>query len=204
MKHRELAKRGRELLPARSGAGRHLERDYWAVIRECRYRPREIIQELRARFPEFAPADTAAFRRVGAGSGPLSVGDELEVKIAGAGTFFVRVVHLAPQSLTLGTLQGHPEAGRITFGAYPNPYGDVIFHIRSRARSGSRAMYAGFLAAGEAMQTNTWTDFVSAVAHTFGSGLIGFIHAETRPAPEEPGGEDVHCSPTFLAQGDDD
>jgi hypothetical protein len=160
------------------------------------------MRAVRERFAEFAPAELAGFRRLST-NGPLACGDELEVQIAAAGTFFVRVVHADEQSLTLATLKGHPEAGRITFGAYCNARGDVIFHIRSRARSGSRAMYAGFLAAGEAMQTNTWTDFVAAVAHTFGSGVIGFIHAETRPAPAWPRDTPEDCSPTFLARGDD-
>jgi hypothetical protein len=187
-------------LTARCGAGPYLERDYWAVIRDCRQRPEELMRAVRERFAEFAPAELACFRRLEGASGPLSVGDELEVRIAAAGTCSVRVVHADEQSLTLATLEGHPEAGRITFGAYCNARNDVLFHIRSRARSGSPALYAGFLAVGEAMQTNTWTDFIGAVAHTFGAGTHGFIHTETRRAPEEPG-TDRECSPTFLARG---
>jgi uncharacterized protein (UPF0548 family) len=66
----------------------------------------------------------------------------------------VRVLHADAQSLTLGTLEGRPEAGRITFGADRNPAGDVIFHIRSRARSVSMSKRVGFLAIGDVMQTN--------------------------------------------------
>lgn len=189
------------LSPARTGAGRYLERDYWTVIRECRCSPDELMLSLRERFCEFSPPELAEFRRAGSEQRPLEEGDELQVKIAMAGTFGVRVVHCTPQTLTLATLRGHPEAGRITFGAYRNPHRDVIFHIRSRARSGSRAMYVGFFAAGEAMQTNTWTDFVAAVAHTFGSGVIGYIHAETRAIDLESEDENLACSPTFLAEG---
>ena len=50
----------------------------------------------------------------------------------------VRVVDTNSLSLTLATDDGHPEAGRITFGVYPNDEGDIVFHIRSRARSGSK------------------------------------------------------------------
>lgn len=160
------------------------------------------MRSVRERFAEFAPAELAHFRRLESAQGPLALDDELEVRIAGAGTFFVRVVHADEQSLTLGTLQGHPEAGRITFGAYCNARNDVIFHIRSRARSGSRLTYAGFLAAGEAMQTNTWTDFIGAVAHTFGSGVIGFIHCATQRAPDASQAATEECAPTFLARGD--
>jgi hypothetical protein len=190
------------LSTARSGAGEHLERDYWAVIRGCQRRPRALIGAVRERFVEFAPAELACFRRLGVQPGPLALGEELEVRIAAAGSCFVRVVHADEQSFTLATLCGHPEAGRITFGAYCNAREDVVFHIRSRARSGSRLLYAGFLAAGEAMQTNTWTDFIGAVAQTFGQGVIGSIHSETRQAPDEPPPLE-ECSPTFLARGDD-
>ena len=120
-----------------------------------------------ARFAEFVPAELAAFRRL-AGEGPLTVGDVLDVHIRAAGTYRVRVTHRDENSFTLTTLPGHPEAGRITFGAYPNERGDVIFHIRSRARSGSVGHYLGFVAMGEAMQTETWAEFVNRVALTVG------------------------------------
>jgi hypothetical protein len=190
----------RPLLTPDSGAGKYLERDYWAVIAQCRLRPSELMHAIRQRFVEFAPEELAGFRSLGENR-MLSVGDELEVQIAAAGTCFVRVLHVDEQSLTLGTLTGHPEAGRITFGAYCNARDDVIFHIRSRARSGSRLMYAGFLTAGEAMQTNTWTDFIAAVAQTFGDGVIGFIHAETREVADGPHAPDEDHAPTFRARG---
>lgn len=191
-----------DLLPAAEGKGRYLQRDYWAAILACACEPTELVTTLRARFPEFAPAELAEFRRRNDSRAPLTQGDELDVNIAMVGQCAVRVVHCSSQSLTLATLRGHPEAGRITFGAYRNPCGDVIFHIRSRARSGSSLMYAGFLAAGEAMQTNTWTDFISAVAHTFGDGVIGFIHSETRAIALEEPSEELLCAPTFRAVGD--
>ena len=151
-----------------------------------------------------SPADLVAFRRVGAADRPLAPGDELDVDIRWAGACRVRVVSREKQSITLATLSGHPEAGRITFGAYRNDYRDVVFHIRSRARSGSWAHHVGFLTAGEAMQTNTWTDFVQAVAYTFGGGIIGCVHADIRRMrqSEEPATDETACSPTFRAEGD--
>ena len=114
------------------------------------------------------------FSRVApATSRTLAPGDELDVQIVGAGHCRVRVVSRERQTLTLATLAGHPEAGRITFGAYRNDEGEVVFHIRSRARSSSGIKYVGFLAAGEPMQTNTWTDVVKTVALTFGEGVRG-------------------------------
>lgn len=181
---------------ATRGSGPLLERDYWCVIRTCRVSPRALVATLRRHFAAFAPAELVVFH---SGEGKrLELGDEVELHITGAGGARVRVTHLAPQSFTLATLEGHPEAGRITFGSYRNGRGDVVFHIRSHARSGSRLQRAGFLAAGEVMQTSTWSDFVNRVAVAFGDGVVGLIRAETRPSPDEPE-EQARHGPTYLA-----
>lgn len=187
------------------GAGPLLQRDYWAVIRHCHHRPTDIMDWVARRFDELAPAELCVFEREDAAreGTALEPGDLLRVRIHGAGTFRVRVIHKDRQSLTLATLPGHPEAGRITFGAYRNDYGDVLFHIRSHARSGSPIHYWGFVTAGEAMQTNTWTEFVLRVAASTGEGVVGVIHADTRVLREEPEGGDVMSGPTFLARGDE-
>jgi len=197
-----------ELLLPEDGAGPLLQRDYWGLIKNSQRSPSELMEWVARRFPEFAPAELCVFERVGvepSPSGeapPLGVGDELTVKIQGAGTFGVRVIHKDAQSVTLATLPGHPEAGRITFGAYRNELGDVIFHIRSRARSGSTFHYVGFVAGGEAMQTNTWTEFVLRAAASAGEGVVGAIHAETTQLEGEPDDGDPEHGPTFVAKGD--
>ena len=191
------------LLSATEGAGPLLQRDYWAVIDRCGCSPSEVMELVASRFPEFAPRELVVFEPESEREGPLEPGDELGVRIRGAGTFRVRIIHRDRQSLTLATLPGHPEAGRITFGAYRNERGDVIFHIRSRARSGSRVMYLGFRTGGEAMQTNTWTEFVNTVALTVGEGVIGFLHAESTVMKEAHESADDVRGPTFLARGDE-
>lgn len=184
---------------AAQGSGPLLQRDYWAVIRDCRISPRQFGALFAAHFDEFAPNALTRFERVGAcAERPLRVGDELDVHIRMAGTFGVRVLHLDDNSITFCTLHGHPEAGRITFGAYRNRRGDVVFHIRSRARSASSKHYAGFIAVGEPMQTMTWTDYIDQLAHSIGHGVLGRIHEETRVLDNKDD-EDV---PTYSARGD--
>jgi uncharacterized protein DUF1990 len=190
------------LLSAVEGAGPLLQRDYWALIDSCTCSPSELMELVASRFAEFAPEELVVFSHEDGRDAPLERGDELRVGIRGAGTFHVRIIHRDRQSLTMATRPGHPEAGRITFGAYRNARGDVIFHIRSRARSGSRVKYLGFRTGGEAMQTNTWTDFVNTVALTVGEGVIGFIHAETTVMEKEHESADDVRGPTFLARGD--
>lgn len=116
----------------------------------------------------------------------------------------MRVVHTCKCSITLATLKGHPEAGRITFGAYRAVDGNVVFQVRSRARSSSLITYLGFLVGGDPMQTTTWTDFINNVATTCGSGVVGSVKAETyalEPYDVEPGDQTMDC-PTFVAEGD--
>jgi hypothetical protein len=184
---------------AAQGSGPLLQRDYWAVIRDSRISPRHFGALLAAHFADFAPDALTRFERMGAGTDrPLRVGDDLRVHIRMAGTFGVRVLHLDENSITLCTLHGHPETGRITFGAYRNRRGDIVFHIRSRARSASSKQYAGFVAVGEPMQTMTWTDYVDRLAHTIGRGVLGRIHEETHVLDSD----DDENVPTYLARGD--
>jgi hypothetical protein len=187
-----------DLLPATLGAGPLLQRDYWAVLAGCALTPSEVMARVKARFCELPPASLVRF------AAPMGLHQhaELDIRIVPAQSCRVRVTHEDAQSITFGTLAGHPEAGRITFGAYRNPAGEVIFHIRSRARAASTSSRVGFLALGDAMQTNTWTGFINNTAAAVGAHIAGAIRAETAEVEELP--EDDHPleSPTFLAVGD--
>jgi hypothetical protein len=191
-----------EVLLAQDGAGALLQRDYWAAIDGCSVCPAELMSDLRQRFCEFPPPDLVAFRRAENCDHPLRVGDELEIVIRMAGECRVRVTHCDEHSLTLATLHDHPEAGRITFGCYRHESGSVIFHIRSRSRAGNAKFAAGFVTIGEAMQTNTWVDFVRTVASTYGAGVLSEVRADTSEV--EPTAEDDNVRlPTFAAVGVD-
>ncbi len=189
-----------ELTPPHKGVGPLLQRDYWAVIDRCALNPQQLVELVARRFESFSPEELVTFERLDTAHDSLQEGDQLDLHIKAAGDFSVQVIHRDEQSLTLCTVAGHPEAGRITFGAYRNDRGDVIFHIRSRARSGSHKHLIGFFALGEAMQTNTWTDFVNRVAVTVGKGVIGAVFSETKRIEDEP--ESIAArTPTFRALG---
>ena len=186
-----------DLLPASRGAGPLLQRDYWAVFDSCALKPSELMGYVKSHFCELPPPSLVQF---GAPDG-VRCGMELDIQIKPAQSCRVRVVHEDAQSITLGTLAGHPEAGRITFGAYRNPAGAVVFHIRSRARSASTPKRVGFLAIGDAMQTNTWTDFINSTAAAVGARIPDAIRAET-VAVEEVAEDNEVGAPTFRAVGD--
>jgi hypothetical protein len=187
------------LIRASDGFGPLLKRDYWAVIDGCQLSSRDVMRVVRRHFPGFAPDDLVRFAVPEPGRA-LEVGGEVRVYIRMEREAAVLVVHADDNSLTLATVRGHPEAGRITFGAYPNNAGDVVFHIRSCARSSSRFRRAGFLAAGDPMQTNTWTDFIDRLAHTVGDGVIGAIHADVQRIEDDA--DDRIDAPTFIARGE--
>ena len=191
-----------ELNPASEGKGPLLQRDYWAVLDDCPFRPRELIAHVAGNFCDFPPPELVLFAMPAPGA-VLHPGDQLKIDIRGAGRCAVRVVHRDANSFTLLTLKEHPEAGRITFGAYPSAEGDVIFHIRSRARASSSLRYAEFVALGDAMQISTWTEFINRLAAATGSRIRGEIHVES----EEVEGTDADSfarlhEPTYLARGD--
>jgi hypothetical protein len=188
------------LQEASEGRGPLLQHDYWCVIRDCRFPPGELMAFVRQHFASFPPEQLAKFGRPREDGAPLELGDELQIRLPGAGTVGVRVIHLAGSSFTVATLEGHPIAGRITFGAYRNEREDVVFHIRSRARNASTLQYLGHLVAGEPMQSTTWTDFLDRLAHMAGDGVIGAIHEETSEVPEEVERQDSLFSPTFVAE----
>lgn len=188
------------LLTALEGNGPLLQRDYWAVIKNCRLNCREVALFVKEHFPTLPPESLVVFRKKDGKTGPLQVDDEMEVEIRMAGKTAVRVIHEDGNSITLCTMQKHPEAGRITFGAYRNEKNDVVFHIRSRARSSSIKNLVGFLTTGDAMQTNTWTDFIDRLSHMVGDGVVGAIYVETSKIEEEDA-ESVTVTPTFIARG---
>jgi hypothetical protein len=196
----ERARRS-ELQSASEGAGPLLQRDYWAVIQACPHSPQEVMTRVRDAFTDFPPDQLVTFHRMGDTQDPLSEGDKMEVNIRMMKPVTVSVTHVAATSLTLGTGTGHPEAGRITFGAYRNERDDVIFHIRSRARPGSSTDHAGFLTMGDPMQTHTWTDFIDALAHRVGGGVIGAIYVEEQRVDEIEDDQSLDA-PTFIARED--
>ena len=191
-----------EPVPASEGVGPLIQRDYWAVIHGCELRPAELLELASRAFPAFAPEDKVRFHRPDGDEAPLRVGERLHCAIRHAGQCHVVVVHADACSFTLATLPGHPEAGRITFGAYRNARGDVVFHIRSRARSSTAAQRFGFVIGGEPVQTMTWTDFIDRLVAAVGCKVLGAIHAGSREVPDEPEDIGPPAAPTYLARGD--
>jgi hypothetical protein len=187
-----------DLVPATRGAGPLLQRDYWAVLDNCRLKPSELMALVKEQFCSLPPSSLVRF----VAPHGFREGSVVDIVITPGQQCGVRVINEDKQSITLATIAGHPEAGRITFGSYRNRAGDVLFHIRSRARSGTALQRFGFLLIGDAMQTTTWTDFINNVAVMAGTTISGVVHADTRQVDEEPEDDEPLQAPTYLAVGD--
>jgi hypothetical protein len=181
---------------ASEGSGPLLQRDYWATFKGVDKTPEDLAQHLRAHFPEFSPPETAMFRRCGDACQPLTVGDEMEIKIALLGWCKVRVVHLDACSLTLRTLEGHPEAGRITFGAYRD-WDRLAFRIRSRTRQASLLKYLGYLLLGKQLQSRCWINFIWRLSESLGGTVDGTVHVATKKTRDRPSDWGEGDTPTF-------
>jgi hypothetical protein len=157
--------------PAPAGCGPLLQRDYIGVLDETALAPEDVIERLRCQFHEFAPPELARFGYSSREVGPLKVGDEMEVYIWGSGWHKVRVVSTLPTSLTLRTLSGHPEAGRVTFGAYRDLHARLIFRICSRARTKDWFRFFGFFVLGKRVQERIWCAFIRKFADSLQARL---------------------------------
>jgi hypothetical protein len=169
----------RPVQPATRGVGELLQRDYVIVIEGSAYTPEQVVEMLRRNFPRFSPAELARFTRPSGEVGPLDVGDTMHIRIRGRGECGVIVSHLEPHSLTLRTLGGHPEAGRISFGAYRDAAGRLVCRIRSRSRLRDLVQYAGYRLLGKPAQTETWDTFLERVAETCGGRVLGKVLTST-------------------------
>ena len=185
-----------DVIYAGDGRGPLLKRHYWGLIGDTDATPEDVAKLVREQFPRFAPPETAIFRREDGPDGkPLELGDELNIQIALVGECRVRVVHCDARSLTLRTLKGHPEAGRITFGADRDEQGVLRFRILSRTRASSWVNYAGYLMLGKQMQSKTWIRFVDEVAKAAGGAVIHAVHVE---GPDVIAEEPADCGPPDL------
>lgn len=186
-------------LVAADGTGPLLQRDYWAVIEHSSCAPEQVMSKLLAQFPEFAPSELANFACAGPLEQPLRVGDAMQINIKMSGLCQVRIAQVDERSFTMRTLEGHPEAGRITFGAYYDERGQLTFRIRSRARASTSLKAIGYNLFGKMMQTRVWVVFIERLAAACG----GTIQGEVQTAEKEIDGNiadtgELH-TPTFVS-----
>ncbi|MDQ3814869.1 MAG: DUF1990 domain-containing protein [Armatimonadota bacterium] len=189
----------REVIAASQGTGPLLQRDYRAAIADSACTPEQIMDKVRTEFPQFSPSELADFSCANAAA-PLDLGHEMEINIRMSGYCHVRVVHVDERSFTLRTLDGHPEAGRITFGAYCDEEGRLIFRIRSRARASTTKNYLGYEFLGKGLQARVWTTFIRRVAEACGGRIEGKVRTRRREVTATLADQGEMDTPTFVVK----
>jgi hypothetical protein len=184
---REPPRTGGAVQLATEGTGPLWQRDYSGVIVDTPYAPEEVMRLLLREFPRFSPEEGAAFHRLGDPSQPLVMDEEMTIDLRGYGECAVRVVRVDERSLTLRTLEGHLEAGRITFGAYRDERSRLVFRITGRYRISGPLRYVGYRLFGMPIQEAIWGEFIKRVAAAVGGRLEGEVEVNTRKVPELAG-----------------
>ncbi|WP_052732540.1 DUF1990 family protein [Hymenobacter terrenus] len=169
--------------PAATGSGPWLERRYFIDVARPRHTPTQLMAEVQADVPRFAPELLADFKKSEGGPAGLRVGQEFQISILGPWNGCVRVTEVGDTLFEFITLEGHPEAGRIHFEAhYVDERPDVLrFEIRSRARSrdGLVAFAYDTIGVGKRVQEATWVEFCRRVAAASGGQALGDVTVET-------------------------
>ncbi len=183
--------------PATDGAGPLLQRDYRAIIEGTPLTPQELIRKVLADFPSLSPGGLASFSFHEGEAPPLTLNSHLNILILAAGRCDVRIVHVDELSFTMRTLEGHPEAGRITMGAYWDASARLVFHIRSRARTADALHLLGYQVFGKALQKSVWFAFIERLAETCGGWIHGGIHEDTEEVADTMSDEAHMDTATF-------
>jgi hypothetical protein len=171
-----------------AGVGPLFHRTYRARIREARVGPQELIEAVTADLDRVAPSEFASFTKVLGEKGTMAVGDEYVVRMPGPWDGPVRVVNRTPTSFRFVTLDGHLEAGQISFAA---ERGELLeFSIESWARSGDRLsnLLYHHLRMSKEIQLHMWTSVIERVADLSGGRLTGGIEIRTHRVDEVDAG----------------
>jgi len=157
------------------GVGDVLTRRYEIDLSSCAASPQEIFQRFREQPDQFAPTDYATF-----GPGPLREGDRFDIRLAGPWNGPVEVLESSRSLIRLVTLDGHMEAGRITFSVIDQDETQV-FRIESTAAAGDRAFWLLYelLPFGRWVQTDMWSRVLESAVKVGGSPTVPKVDVVT-------------------------
>ncbi len=174
----------RPVQPVDSGVGMLFHRRYWVDIAESEKSAEEMMRLIQRDPNLFAPQELVHFKRTLGDVDNLAVGDEFYISITSPWDAPVRVIDVSATSFSFVTLDGHLEAGEITFRMIQHPLQDdwLRFEIVSWARSRDRLVQLAFetLGVGKAAQTGMWTFFCQRVVEQSGGKRMGDVQVATQ------------------------
>jgi hypothetical protein len=164
------------------GVGPLMHRTYVTRLREAELDAGELMGKFAARPNCAAPTALASFVKHDGEEGEARVGDEFTVRMPGPWDGPVRVVDLGPTHLSLATLDGHLEAGRISFDARDLAPGRLEVRIEAWARGGDRVSNLLFdrLRVNKEVQLHMWTSVLERLVRLSGGRRDGPFDITTR------------------------
>ena len=148
---------------ASSGWGALVHRQYEIRLAGTAHGVASLCRLMQQHLAELAPSALASFEKSEGSERSFRIGDEYEITMLGPWNGRVRVDDVGEDRFTLITLDGHPEAGTITFSAHEtstNGVMRVMIESWARARDGVvQAAYRTF-GIGRQVQTEVWITFL--------------------------------------------
>jgi hypothetical protein len=171
------------------GVGTLFRRRYSILIDQPRMSDKELMDKVKAVLPELSPRALAKFEKVKGDPAVMQLGDEYDIAILGPWNGGVRVTETTDTSFTFVTLEGHPEAGQITFALSRQdaPPGMLRFEINSWARSRDMLVSLTYehIGIGKQVQKNVWVSFCENVAEASGGVPSGEVKVTTEERDSE-------------------
>lgn len=165
------------------GVGDLFHRRYSVVIDHPRLKRQALMDRIKTDFPEFCPKLLADFKKTQGHPQIMRVGDEYSIGILGPWNGEVRVTEVGKTQFTFVTLEGHPEAGQITFALVQEPTrpSAIRFEINSWARSRDALVNLSYegIKIGKEVQKNVWSSFCEQVVVASGGEQVGDIEVVT-------------------------
>ena len=118
-----------------TGVGPRFHRTYWVEVPVSWEQAVKTMEAMKADINAYSPQAIATFEKQSGDPKDLSIGDEILVRITGPWNGPVRVTEVRNDGFSFCTLEGHLEAGSISFRISKTPRGTVCFKIESITRS---------------------------------------------------------------------
>lgn len=182
-----------DLQTRHGGTGPIFHRQYEVELPGVALGAATVVKILQRNFSQLAPSILARFEKTNGLDDHFRVGDEYEITMLGPWNGTVRVLELTPTSFTLATLDGHPEAGHITFSAASQLNGPTHARIESWARARDTVVQAAYdtLGVGKQVQTEAWVTFLHRLARLVGVQETPEVRItdEEIPGPSQSGAD---------------
>ncbi len=184
---------GDDTQAADTGSGALFHREYAVRLTGTGLSSGRVLRLIHRHMTDLAPSPLAHFEKTAGHDGLLRVGDEYDITMLGPWNGKVRVSESSLEHFTLVTLEGHPEAGHITFRvATDDDKPDTLtVLIESWARARDAVVHAAYatLGIGKQIQTEVWITFLqrlAALTGMDGTPEVRILTEELATDPHDP------------------